>query len=69
MGGFFVVTRDEWSRDLLSRWWREVKNWECRDQFCFNKVLWETGYDIELVKDSEVFGKVVKTYPHILKRV
>lgn len=68
MGGFFVVNVDPFSKELFQSWWDLIEEWNCRDQFCFNRALWEKTYYVEVIPDSEVFGKVVKTYPHIRKR-
>jgi hypothetical protein len=68
MCGFFIVTVNKNSIKFLNKWFDLIKYWECRDQLCFNKALWHTKYQIEIIPDNLVFGKVVKTHPHIHKK-
>lgn len=68
MGGFFIVTNCLSARNFFVEWKRAILNYDCRDQLCFNYAMWKTNQTYNEISDLDVFGKVVKTYPHIRKR-
>ena len=44
---------DQYSKDLMEKWWSELKDYSHRDQLSFNYALWKTG--------SKKFKYLIKT--------
>ena len=44
---------DQYCKDLMEKWWSELKDYSHRDQLSFNYALWKVG--------SEKFKYLIKT--------